>query len=253
MRLFWAFLSMALCAQTPDLAKGRALFVANCAFCHGAKGEGGRGPNLTTADSTHGRGLADLEKVISEGVPGSQMPGFAHMEAGERTPIVAYVASLSARAGAVEKATGDAAAGRAVYESLKCASCHRVGTEGSVFGPDLTRVGSGRSLQYLRDSIVKPAVDIQPEYEGVVVTTKEGVRVSGVRINEDTFSVQLRDLGQRFRMFDKGEVKSVEYLKRSLMPPYQPAAKELDDLVAYLASLKSKPAGLDAKQAEGIR
>ncbi len=244
---------MALCAQTPDLAKGRPLFVANCSFCHGAQGEGGRGPNLTTAESTHGRSLADLEKVISAGVPGSQMPGFGHMEAAERTPIVAYVASLSARAGVTGKATGNAAAGRVVYDHLRCASCHRIGGEGSVYGPDLTRVGSGRSLQYLRDSIVKPSADIMPEYEGVVVTTREGVRVSGVRINEDTFSVQLRDLGQRFRLFDKGEVQRVEDLKRSLMPPFQPAAKEQDDLVAYLASLKTKPAGLDAKQAEGIR
>ena len=253
MRFFWAFLPLALCAQTPDLAKGRALFVANCSFCHGAKGEGGRGPNLTTAESTHGRGLADLEKVISSGVPGSQMPGFANLEPGERTPLVAFVASMSARAGASEKAAGDATAGRTLYESLKCAMCHRVGAEGSVYGPDLTRVGSGRSLQYLRDSIVKPSADIMPEYEGVVVTTKEGVRVAGVRINEDTFSVQLRDLGQRFRLFDKSGVQRVADLKESLMPPYRPAKKELDDLVAYLASLKSKPGGVDGKQAEGIR
>lgn len=244
---------MALCAQTPDLAKGRALFVANCSFCHGAKGEGGRGPNLTTAESTHGRALADLEKVISEGVPGSQMPAFPNMETAERTDLVAFVASLSSRTSPVEKALGDAAAGRKVYENLKCLVCHRVGTEGSVYGPELTRVGSGRSLQYLRDSIVKPGADILPEYEGVVVTTKEDVRVSGVRINEDTFSVQLRDLGQRFRLFEKTEVKSVEALKRSLMPAYQPAANELENLVAYLASLKRKSTGLDAKQAEGIR
>ncbi|HEY3440403.1 MAG TPA: c-type cytochrome [Paludibaculum sp.] len=253
MRLIWAFLPFALCARTPDLAKGRALFVANCSFCHGAKGEGGRGPNLTTAESTHGRGLADLEKVISAGVPGSQMPGFGNMEPGERTPLVAFVASLSARAGATEQATGNAAAGRSVYEKMKCSMCHKVGVEGSVYGPELTRVGSGRSLQYLRDSITKPSADIMPEYEGVVVTTKEGVRVAGVRINEDTFSVQLRDLGQRFRLFNKGEVRSVAELKDSLMPPYEPPAKELDDLVAYLASLKSRPAGVDAKQAEGIR
>jgi cytochrome c oxidase cbb3-type subunit III len=175
------------------------------------------------------------------------------MVPGERTPLVAFVASLSARAGATEKAAGSAAAGRTVYESLRCASCHRIGGEGSVYGPDLTRVGSGRSLQYLRDSIAKPAADILPEYEGVVVTTKEGVRVSGVRVNEDTFSVQLRDMGQRFRLFDKSEVQGVEYLKRSLMPPFQPPAKDMDDLVAYLASLKSKPAGVDSKQAEGIR
>ena len=253
MRFFWALLPIALCAQTPDLANGRALFVANCAFCHGAKGEGGRGPNLTTAESTHGRALADLEKVITEGVPGSQMPAFPNMEAAERTPLVAFVASLSSKTSPVEKALGNASAGRKVYESLKCPVCHRIGTEGSVYGPELTRVGSGRSLQYLRDSIVKPGADILPEYEGVVVTTKEGIRVSGVRINEDTFSVQLRDLGQRFRPFEKAEVKSVEALKRSLMPPYQPAANDLENLVAYLGSLKSKPAGLDAKQAEGIR
>lgn len=253
MRLFWAFLPLALCAQTPDLAKGRALFVANCAFCHGVKGEGGRGPSLSSAESTHGRSLADLERVISAGVPGSQMPGFGHMEPGERTPLVAFVASLSSRTSATEKATGSGAAGRAVYERLRCGSCHRIGGEGSVYGPDLTRVGSGRSLQYLRDSIARPGSDILPEYEGVIVTTKEGVRVSGVRVNEDTFSVQLRDMGQRFRLFDKSEVQGVEYLKRSLMPAFQPPAKEMDDLVAYLASLKSKPAGVDAKQAEGIR
>lgn len=253
MRLFWALLPLALCAQTPDLAKGRALFIANCAFCHGAKGEGGRGPNLTTAESTHGRALADLAKVISEGVPGSQMPAFPNMEAAERTDLVAFVASLSSKTSPVEKASGSATAGRTVYANLKCPVCHRVGTEGSVYGPELTRVGSGRSLQYLRDSIVKPGADILPEYEGVVVTTKEGVRVSGVRINEDTFSVQLRDLGQRFRLFEKTEVKSVETLKRSLMPAYQPAATELDDLVAYLASLRSKAPGADTKQAEGIR
>jgi len=244
---------MALCAQTSDLAKGRALFVANCSFCHGAKGEGGRGPSLTTSESTHGRGLADLETVISTGVPGTQMPGFGHMQPGERTPLVAYVASLSARAATTEKAAGNPAAGRAIYDSLRCASCHRIGREGSVFGPDLTRVGSGRSLQYLRDAIVKPAADILPEYEGVVVTTKDGTRVSGVRVNEDTFSVQLRDIGQRFRLFDKSDVQRVESLTRSLMPAFQPAPKELDDLVAFLASMKSKPAGPDAKQAEGIR
>ena len=75
----------------------------------------------------------------------------------------------------------------------------------------------------------------------------------GVRIYEDTFTVQLRDLAQNFRLFQKAEVKSVETAKRSLMPPYNLPPGELDDLVAYLSTLRGALSSQDSKQAEGIR
>jgi hypothetical protein len=47
----------------------------------------------------------------------------------------------------------------------------------------LTRAGAGRPLKYLRESLTNPSADIPREYEGVVVTTADGTRVSGVRVN----------------------------------------------------------------------
>jgi putative heme-binding domain-containing protein len=260
MRLVWMLFPFVLCAQTPEpklavgkpsAKQGRALFLSNCSICHGALGEGGRGPNLSSG--MHQRGTAELEKVIRQGVPGSQMPSFAHFEGDEMGELVAFVKNLGT-SGAVEKAAGDASAGKAVYESQRCAMCHRIGREGSVYGPDLSRVGAGRSLAYLRSSIIDPSADVMPESQGVLVTTQDGTRVQGVRVNEDTFTVQLRDIGQRFRMFSKDEVKSVESMKKSLMPAYPGLApKELDDLVAYLSTLRGPASDASAKQAEGIR
>lgn len=232
---------------------GRAIFLANCSFCHAAGGEGGRGPNLTTASSVHGRDTQSLTRVITKGVPGSQMPAFTQLQPDELQPLVAFVQSLSAAASPNEKVPGNPNAGASLFARNRCTACHRINNEGSVYGPDLTRIGAGRSLQYLRESLTKPEADIMPEYQGVVVTLHDGTRVTGVRINEDTFTVQLRDLAQNFRLFKKDEVQSVETAKRSLMPPYNLPAKELDDLVAYLSTLRGSLSSKDSKQAEGIR
>jgi putative heme-binding domain-containing protein len=236
-----------------QISTGRAVFLANCSFCHAAGGEGGRGPSLTTAASVHGRDKASLTRVITKGVPGSQMPAFTQFQPGELQPLVDFVQSLSASAPKSERAPGDPQAGATLFARNRCASCHRINSQGSVFGPDLTRIGAGRSLKHLRESLTNPEADIMPEFQGVVVTLPDGSRVSGVRINEDTFTVQLRDLAQNFRLFKKDEVKAVEPSKRSLMPPYKLPPAELDNLVAYLATLRGPAAAKDSKQAGGIR
>ena len=113
------------------------------------------------------------------------------------------------------------------------------GHGGSTYGPDLTRIGQARPAHYLRESITEPSADIPPQYEGVTVVTRQGTRVQGVRVNEDTFSVQLRDASQKFRSFVKEDVQEVTPVKQSLMPAYkQIPAADLDDLVAYLSSLR---------------
>ena len=255
-RVLWAFVPISLLAQAPsnDLKQGRALFRSNCAFCHGATGQGGRGPNLTSARSTHGRSPAEIRQVIKKGVPGSSMPAFGDVEADDLDRLVLFVKSLSENVTAEERPAGDAMRGRKVYASQGCAACHRVGEEGSDFGPDLTRVGSGRSLAYLRQSLLEPSADIMEEYVGVTVELANGERVSGVRLNEDTYTVQLRDPALAIRMFDKSEVKSVVSEKASLMPPYTALPKEkLDDLVAYLWSLRGQASASETKQREGIR
>jgi len=76
------------------------------------------------------------------------------------------------------------------------------------------------------------------------VVTKAGRSITGVRINEDTFSIQIRDLSNQFHSFWKNELTDiVKEPKRSIMPSYQSilSAAELDDMLAYLESLRGRP------------
>ncbi|GAB4366610.1 MAG: hypothetical protein OHK0021_10050 [Bryobacter sp.] len=258
-------LALPVLAQQPHIGappaadpieRGRAAYRSNCAFCHGLTGKGGRGPDLTTQTKVHGGDEASIAKIIREGVAGSNMPGFPNFEPEDLRALVLFVQNLSAAsaAAAAGPALGDAAEGQKVYAKNRCESCHRIGQEGSVYGPDLTRIGASRSLEYLRESIVNPNADIPAEQRGVVVTLANGSKVSGVRINEDSFSVQLRDIGQKYRSYWKQDVKSVEEAANSLMPAYARMPKtELDHLLAYLLTLKGdNTAGKTAGTAKGI-
>jgi len=183
------------------------------------------------------------------------MPSF-EFEKDELDHLVAYVRSLSASAKTDNKpVSGDPARGRQVYEHSGCSGCHRIGSEGSVFGPELTRIGAGRSPEYIRESIVNPSADIPDEYNGVTVITRDGKRITGVRVNEDTFSVQLRDPSQNFRMFQKDDTQQVVHEVKSLMPAYDRLPQEdLQNLLAYLDTLRGNlNAGAGVKKEKGVR
>jgi cytochrome c oxidase cbb3-type subunit 3 len=48
---------------------GKATFMVNCVACHGDKGQGGVGPNLTDEYWIHGGSINNIFKVIKYGVP----------------------------------------------------------------------------------------------------------------------------------------------------------------------------------------
>jgi cytochrome c oxidase cbb3-type subunit 3 len=54
--------------SAPTLASGSAIYMANCAVCHGNAGEGGIGPNLTDRFWLHGGSISDVFKVVKYGV-----------------------------------------------------------------------------------------------------------------------------------------------------------------------------------------
>ena len=239
-----------------DLADGKATFRSNCAFCHGLTGGGGRGPALASGRFLHGSTDEDIKTVIRGGVPGTTMPSF-EFEKDELDHLVAYVKSLSGSGSGAHASpvSGDAGRGRQIYERSGCAGCHRIGTEGSVYGPELTRIGAGRSPEYIRESIVNPSADIPEEFTGVTVILRDGKRIRGVRINEDTFTVQLRDASQNFRMFQKDDIQQVIHETKSLMPAYSSLSQDdLQNLLAYLESLQGDlNAGAGVKKEKGIR
>ena len=236
-------------APARDVQEGKKLFDGMCARCHGIDGTGDEGPALNRAALSHAPTEEALQEVIRDGIPDRGMPRVRRLTETELDQLVAYVRSLG-RAAPV--AHGDAERGRAIYDRLACAQCHIVAGQGGSFGPDLTAIGVTRGGAYLKQSIVGPAetlprgLSLVPgrgfaEFLPVHVVTADGTEVRGVRINEDPFTIQLRDTANRFHSFRKSELKSLDKeFGKSLMPGFRGRVTdtELDDLVAYLSNLR---------------
>jgi cytochrome c oxidase cbb3-type subunit III len=222
---------------TRDIELGAKTFRSHCAECHGLKAEGGRGPNLAAGQFYHGSSDAELLKNISDGIPGTEMPGLFYSP--DRVwQVVAYLRSLSEQSKSDLK--GDAAAGQAVFASSGCVNCHRVKAEGGRLGPDLTNIGKIRSAQHLRQAILDPGADVRQRYWVVDLVRDDGKAVTGFLMNEDTYSVQLIDTGGQLHSYTKSGLQKYSVAKTSKMPGYKDKLQkqQVDDLVAYLASLR---------------
>jgi putative heme-binding domain-containing protein len=91
------------------------------------------------------------------------------------------------------------------------------------------------------ESLVSPEADVPTPYRAVQIVTKAGQSTAGIRLNEDDVSIQLRDRDGNLRSFFKDNLKEIRRDKPSLMPAYGATLnkKELEDVVAYLSSLRS--------------
>ena len=221
-----------------DAAAGAKIFRSHCAECHGLKGEGGRGPNLRTGVFFHGSSAADIERNITDGIPGTAMPGvfFSPVQVSH---LVAYVQSLS-QSGGASQPTGDAAHGAKLFREKGCIGCHLARGEGGAKGPDLSTIGSQRSVEHLRQAILDPDAVVLRQYWVAKVTLENGATYSGFLLNEDTHTIQILDFSKGLTSLSKHDFSKFDIDKHSIMPSYQSRLKEneVNDLVAYLWSLK---------------
>src|SRR4051794_24401755 len=138
-----------------DIAAGAKTFHSHCSPCHGYQGDGGRGPNLAAGRFYHGSSDADLLKNISQGIPGTEMPGLFYND--DRVwQLAAFIRSVSANAA---HPSGEENAGARLFRSQGCAGCHRISGEGGALGPDLSNIGAARTLDNLKQSILVPDVE----------------------------------------------------------------------------------------------
>ncbi len=155
---------------------------------------------------------------------------------------------LAAQSGGAR--VGDASAGKAIFDGKGgCGDCHSVGDRGAGLGPDLGDIGITRTPRSLRLALTDPDAEIFKEYYTVVVETKAGEAIRGLALNEDDLSIQIRDINGYPRSFLKDDLKSTHREQRSLMPSYSSrlSGAEIDDVVAYLRTLKGPPLPPDAK------
>jgi putative heme-binding domain-containing protein len=234
--------ALAACAQSPeDVAAGGRIYRSHCAECHGLKGEGGRGPNLTTGEFLHGSSNEALARTIQRGIPGTEMPGIYH-EGPQIMQVVAFVRSLSA-ANTRPVVRGNAAAGESAYRKAGCPACHMVAGAGGRLGPDLTFIGSARTPDHLRESIVRPEARVHPAWFPLEAVTKDGKTIAGYRLNEDGWTVQIIDATEQLRSLERRDLAKLEVLRnQTRMPSYagKLSETELDNVVAWLATLRRK-------------
>ncbi len=233
--MWFRYLTLALISwQILNAQTGRRIFEAQCALCHGQNGGGGKGPSLLKPKLTKAPDQATLEKLIENGIE-PEMPGAWTLSPKELTQVAVYVRSL----GSIPPQTipGDPTAGKDIYRKFTCATCHIVDGLGSGFGPELTNIGVRRNAAYLRQSILQP----DEALPGGFMLLEVG-QTKGIRLAEDLFNIQLMDATGRLHSFSKAGTLITRTPRKSPMPAYTSAsATDLDNLIAYLASLKGSP------------
>ncbi|HKV04019.1 MAG TPA: c-type cytochrome [Candidatus Acidoferrales bacterium] len=231
-----------------DVEQGKQTFETRCSTCHGLDGGGAMGPNIQGIPMR--LGAPAVANVIRNGMSGGMPPFAGQLDAAQIQQLIAYLLTLTYKD--VGKVTGDPAKGREVYEASGCANCHTISGEGGNAGPELTKVGQLRGAGYLRNAVLYPGTDLPQErvfletgglmeYLFVHVVTKGGEALDGTRVAEDSFRIVLKDAKGNFHSYQKADLRELKKEPgRSLMPSAKDklSAAQLDDLVAYLSSLK---------------
>ena len=215
---------------------GAALFDLRCASCHGADAKGLSGPDLTVL------WVEDIDdeqvfRTINNGVPGSIMPSSSAPEH-EIWAVVAHLKSIST-VSTFEYDSGDAQIGRSVFLA-QCSECHRVNGHGGVLGPDLTRITRIRSRDNIERSIRDPSANVVANYRSVSLLTKEGEKVRGAIKNEDAFSIQIVDTGERLQGYLKADLRDIVHESQSLMPEFNKSElgeSDMNDLLRFLGAI----------------
>lgn len=154
-------ISLAYAQNSSDTsAKGKEVYEESCAHCHGieGRGDGSAADNLLPKPRDFTRGLykirstesgqlptdQDLFDIITEGMPGSSMPGWdKQLNSNDRWEVVSYIKTFSDRFKDIEKPPREISLegkipysdesveiGKQLYEDLGCIECHGNGGRG---------------------------------------------------------------------------------------------------------------------------
>lgn len=229
---------------------GRTQFNSGCAVCHGPTGQGGRGSRLAEMERVQKMSDRRLFEVIKGGVAGTQMPP-SSLSDQEIWQLVSFIRSMNASAFDLD-VPGDIAAGEALFfASNKCSQCHLIRGRGGLSGPDLSNVGSRRSLEKIRKSIQDPDAFVEPGYARISAVTRLGKRISGTEKNNSNYSVQIQDAQGEFHFFLKRDLRELVHHIGSPMPKISLLDVELQNLLAFLSRQSLAPPETEEKIEHG--
>ncbi|HLH55772.1 MAG TPA: plastocyanin/azurin family copper-binding protein, partial [Verrucomicrobiae bacterium] len=141
------------------------------------------------------------------------------------------------------EAPGNATAGRELFARLACVQCHRLGSTGYSYGPDLAGVFqryNNDRVEVLRQ-ILEPSRIIADQYRNVRFDLKDGDSVVGMVVKEDdaTCTIQTGPADSLIQKLNKSEIKARRPQASSPMPSGLLGGiskSQILDLLAFLQS-----------------
>jgi cytochrome c oxidase cbb3-type subunit III len=224
-----------------DIEYGSRVYAQHCFGCHGATGDGVAGVDLRSGKFRNAATDLQLRTVITNGFPTAGMPAF-QLDPVELTGVIAYLRNMNTFDRGSMPA-GDSSRGQGIVEGKgACLSCHRIGNVGSRKAPDLSDIGATRSAGSLERSLRDPSSQMMPINRPVRLVTRDGKVITGRRLNEDTYTVQISDEEGRLLSIAKSDLREFTVETRSTMPSYEKelTSGEIADVVSYLLSLKGR-------------
>ena len=224
----------------PELVeRGKRLYTASCAFCHGANATGGEsGPNLVRSVIVlrdKGTGTA-IGPILAAGRTEKGMPKFS-MTPDQLQDLAAFL--LSRQNAAADRSTyhvefalsGDAARGKQFFAS-HCAACH-------------DPVDTFRNLVQTKEPAQVQDLFLMPTgvKRRATVSVPSGEAFAGELVQLDDFVVTIRDKSGLARSWILGDSRRVRVEvtdplqgHRDLLPKY--SDQDIHDVLAYLETLK---------------
>jgi putative heme-binding domain-containing protein len=105
--------------------------------------------------------------------------------------------------------------GRQHFQKL-CASCHRLGNEGTPLGPELTGAGK-HGVRYFLENVIDPDAVIGTDFQATTLETKDDETLTGLLTSETASAVTLRSTTGE-TVVPKANIKQRVTAEKSLMP-----------------------------------
>lgn len=224
----------------------------SCFACHQLAEEGGIvGPDLSRASFLYPpewifAWIGNPQSIK----PKTKMPNMG-LNNEECQAVTAFLGSLKGKGIKKEwvaflDTPGDPEKGKKLFSDAEgkanCGKCHRVNGKGGKVGPQLSFVGTSRTPAFLAESILNPKAVITTGYSSILILTKKGKFITGVKVNEDDSSIDLMDKQGKALHIPKSEIKKFKIQKISIMPGNFKdilSRDEVRNLLAYLKTLKA--------------
>jgi len=137
-----------------------------------------------------------LQWLAESGRDDSALRNALTQAAGLETANAEYSEALVKRWVAEASSHGDAKLGETVFKAAQttCLSCHKVGNEGGILGPELSAIGRAMTPEMIVESVLWPKRQVKEGYMLTQITTKEGLVQQGYKAAETQETLTLKDL-----------------------------------------------------------